>query len=206
MSTILKLDVANKSTQSGSFAIYQNNPNVDDPNILALAWLSKRVHLHTDVLFEWTTDLCFVWGETPKAGEPLYVAQTVPASVNANNAITYTVESGAGMFEEPFTSESVGDNLLIKTAPTVGATDSMIGIGMSGKPTFVVPAAPNMDYVFNPTPQYFLLFTEVIEGEIMTAAMIDGAAKTSQPFEIKFDGTTEVSVVFNADNTWSISA
>ena len=77
---------------------------------------------------------------------------------------------------------------------------------MSGKPTFVKATTPNMNFVFDPTPRYYLLFTDISEGEVMTAAMINEVTKTSQAIEIKFDGTTEVSVVFNADNTWSILA
>lgn len=76
----------------------------------------------------------------------------------------------------------------------------MVGIGMSGSPTFVVNAQPNMNLTFTPHPEYWIAFGNFNAGEVIDVQAISNAAKIDFP-----PGIVAMNVTLNQDNTWEIT-
>ncbi|MCV6636293.1 hypothetical protein [Candidatus Albibeggiatoa sp. nov. NOAA] len=200
MSDKYTLTVKNDSTQTGSFCIYQEHPDTNVGNITTLAWLAKAAHPTTRLEFAWEIDYDFVWAKTTelRPGTIVRTSQAWPANLSTRNQVDFDFTNKA----YTFTNQSQGgyeDNLYINQTQRVRTSEAAVGIGMSGKGTFLVESQPNMKIVMTPKPTYWLVFGHFQEGEVLD---IETVTKTA--CKLEFKGTTNMDVVLKSDNTWEI--
>ncbi len=195
-----QLNVQNNSTQTGSFCIFQELPDVNVPGIVTLAWLAKSAHPTTHLEFQWGLDYCFVWHKTKSLSPGTIVesGQSWDANLSTLNHINFNFENGAYTFSNPSQGDYEG-NLYIDQTKRVRANDASVGIGMSGKGAFAVASQPNMKVIFTPKPAYWLIFGNFEEGEV-----IDITKVTDNALKLQFEGTTEMNVELTGANTWSV--
>lgn len=196
MSTTYTLSIDNQSTQSGDFCIFQEIPDVNVPNIVTLAWLSKTAHPTSVLTFDWSLDYSFFWSTQRdlRAGARVKAVQSWPANLTTNNKVTLDRSDDAYTFVD-LTQGAYGGNLYIHQTGQVQSDDASVGIAMSGKGAFAVSSQPNMNIIMTPKPTYYVVFGQFIEGEV-----IDIAEVTNSAYKVEFKGTTSMSLVFNANN------
>ncbi len=201
MATQYSLTIINNSPQSGDFCLYQVDANVKDPYIMSLAWLSKRAHPSTTLQYAWVIDYSFVWAETGnlQPGIIFKASQNVNGGLTQDNAITFTKEDGAYHFIDLTTDENYDGLLNIKCDNTIPTQQASVGIGMSGSPTFVRQAQPNMAFIFSPKIEYRLAFGYYDQGEVLNLGQISNFATIEFP-----NGVYSMTAILNADNTWTV--
>lgn len=193
-----QITLVNNSTAPTSLALLQNAS--EQGNVVA--WLAKYAYPGTQVRFTWDdTDLCFVWAGTSQLspGVVLDVSQVVPAGANANNAIDFSYDAANRTFYLHNLRDGNRPNTMTVTADnTLPVNAVAVGIGMAGKPTFVLQAQPNMNYQFTPQPTYFLAF-----GNITQSAVVDADAVNSQKVEFP-PNVFALTATLGADNNWTV--
>lgn len=202
MSTQYTLKVTNKSHNSGSFCVYQKDPDQEKyTNLYSLAWFSKACNPGTTLKFTWTLDYCFNWSETGilVPGVTFDASETKEAdpSDSSKNAVGFTKANGAYMFTNPLRPGTPGE-LRIQTDNTIPINEASVGIGMSGQPALAISAQPNMDYAFIPHPEYWITFGNYTEGEVIDLNQVTETAKIVFPLNVY-----SVSMTLQEDNTWS---
>ncbi len=192
----LSVDV--QSTITGNVCIFQEMPDTNASKILTLAWLSKRAHHGTQLLFDWTLDYNFKWGTKGSLGRTAHFAasQTVPANLSTNNQISFNYEDGAYKFSETSQNPSSEVNLYINQGGNVKSNDALVGIGMSGSGSFVVESQPNLKLIFRPKPVYYVIFGDFIQGQIMDITELSNVHK------LVYDGTTDKHLTLTDKNVW----
>ena len=200
MTDIYKLNVQNNSTQTGSFCIFQELPDVNVPGITTLAWLAKPAHPTSHLEFEWGIDYSFVWSKTTdlEPGTIVKTSQSWNANLSTLNHVNFNYADGAYTFSDASQGDYEG-NLYIDQTKRVVSNDASVGIGMSGKGAFYVPSQPNMKVIFTPKPTYWLIFGNFEEGEV-----IDITKVTDNALRLQYKGTKVMNVELNGSNTWSV--
>ena len=194
------LHVKNNSTQIGSFCIFQELPDINVSGITTLAWLAKSAQPSTLLEFEWGQDYSFIWARSTqlKPGTVVRTGQTWSANLKTQNKVNFDYLNGAYTFSE----QSQGDhlnNLFIEQSHRIKPQDAYIGIGMSGKSTFLVPAEPNINVILTPRPSYWLLFGDYKEGEVLNVTrVLDRALK------LDYNGINFLNIELTDDNNWNI--
>jgi hypothetical protein len=188
-----QITLVNNSTSPTALALLQSS---------GLAWLAKYAYPGTQVRFTWDdTDLCFVWAGTGQIspGVVLDVSQVVSTSVDGNNVIdlSYDVPNRTFFLHNQRSGGRPG-TLTISADQTVPVNAVAVGIGMSGKPTFVAQAQPNMTYSFSPQPIYFLAF-----GNITQSAVVDADSVKSQKVEFP-PNVFALTATLGANNEWTV--
>ncbi len=198
MSDKYTLSVDVEATITGNVCVYQQIPNLNDYNILTLAWLSKRVHPSTQVIFEWTIDYNLTWGTQGSFGNgaTFEASQTVDANLTTLNQIDFDYTDGAYNFGAPNQNPDGADNLYINQGANVRSNDALVGVGMSGAGTFVVKSQPNLRVIFHPKPTYYIVFGDFIQGQVMDITELTNSQK------IVFNGTTDKALKLTSQNTW----
>ncbi|TWJ02381.1 hypothetical protein JN11_01353 [Mucilaginibacter frigoritolerans] len=191
----------NNSTVAGSFSVFQKMPDQAGPNVFSLAWLAKFTNPNTRLSFSWTLDHCFTWAETGQLvpGITFEASEVLPATLNENNTVTLTKSDGAHQFINQ-TSEGQPGSLTITADNTIPPNQTSVGVGMSGSGTFAVQAAPNMNFVFTPHPQYWVAFGNFHQGQALQTSEITNTAQVVFPPNIY-----AMNVTLNRDNTWTIT-
>lgn len=190
----------NNSTNPGSACVYQEDPNIGNPNVQSLAWFAKRTAPTTRTTFSWTVDYSFVWAETGELipGVMFAASQTWAADLTSTNQVTFSNDGGMYTFQNQQAGAQAG-SLYIREDASVPLKQASVGIGMSGAGTFAVQAQPNMNLVFTPHPKYYITFGEFTPGEVLDITSITDKA------EIKFpSGVTSMTALLREDNTWSV--
>jgi len=194
------LSVVNDSTQVGDFCIFQQTPDTNVSNLLTLAWLSKSAHPSTLLEFEWQLDYNFVWTKQTRlrAGTVVHTSQAWDANLMTQNKVDFDLTDNA------YTFESLGQggyegNLYINQSQRVNTREAYVGVGMSGKGTFLVESQPNMKVVMTPKPTYWLIFGNYKEGQVLDLSTV-----TDTACRLEYKGTTNMNVVLKSDNTWDI--
>ncbi len=194
----------NNSTNNWNFLCFQNQPSGLPSNYQTLAWFSKAAAPTTKIVFSWSIDYSFVWGEVGNLvpGVIFNASQTVDADLSTTNAIDFT-RTSTGAFD--FQNQGQGPNagtLTINEDGTIPLNTASVGVGMSGFGTFAVPAQPNITATFQPTPTYYVAFSQNIQqGEVMDITQI-----TSEMAEVQFPvNVTTMYATLGADNKWTIS-
>lgn len=153
--------VVNNSSNVGSACVYQQNPNMGDPDVMSLAWLVKYAFPTTRISFQWTVDYDFIWSQTGQLapGIMFMASQMWPADLTTSNQVTLTSVGGTYTFQNQGAGPTPG-NLSIQQDATIPPNQAAVGIGMSGAGTFVTQAQPNWNLIFTPptTPQYWITF------------------------------------------------
>ena len=192
------LNVINNSTQTGSFCIFQEQPDINMPGITTLAWLAKPAHPSTLLEFVWGLDYSFVWSRSTnlKPGTIVKTSQAWDANLSTMNKVKFDLTNGA----YTFSNQSQGaheENLYIEQTNRVNSNEASVGIGMSGKGTFLVSSQPNMNVIMTPKPTYWLVFGDFKEGEVLDTTKI-----TETALRLQYKGTKVMNVEFTGNNTW----
>jgi hypothetical protein len=186
----------NNSTQSGNFCIFQELPDVNVPNVVTLAWLSKAAHPTTKLNFDWTVDYSFFWSTQfdLRPGSHVQAEQSWDANLDTTNLITLDRSDDAYTFANQ-RQGAYENNLYIHQTHRVQSDTASVGIGMSGKGAFAVKSQPNMSIIMTPKPIYWVVFGYFEEGEI-----IDIAEVTESAYKVQFKGTTSMALEFTSQN------
>ncbi len=198
MSTQYTLKVHNNSSQTGSFCIFQESPDVNEIEIATLAWLAKEAHPTTKLLFDWTLDYSFIWSRTKslEPGTKVFASQSWDANLKTQNKVEFDYNSNAYTFDDQAQGEQEG-TLYINQSQRIKSGEVSLGIGMSGKGTFVVGSQPNMQVMMRPKPAYWIVFGNYTEGEILDIGTV-----TPNAYKLEYRGVTDLEIEFTAKNTW----
>lgn len=188
----------NNSINKGDVCIYQTNPNIVG-DTMSLAWLTKTAHPTTKVKFSWEIDYSFVWSETGvlAPGAIFEASQTFDTDLRCNNKIHFCHDDGAFTFKD--VSDGSNGEFMITLDKNVPLNIASVGIAMSGKGVFARLAQPNMTYIFDPHPRYWITFGNFEHGEVLDITRITNKAELYFPPNV-----FEITAVLNRDNTWTI--
>jgi hypothetical protein len=192
----------NNSINTGSACVYQKPPDLAEQDVMSLAWFAQVAAPTTRIAFDWEVDYAFVWSETGPLipGVMFMASQTWPADPDGNNnQVTFTDEPG-GAFT--FAHQDAGPtkgSLVIQQDATIPENTAAVGIAMSGAGTFVVPAEPNIQAMFTPTPNYFITFGDYVQGQVIAIEQITQVQAIVYPPNV-----TSMTAILNEDNTWTV--
>lgn len=191
---------ANNSTQFGSVCLFQTDPTAADPNIMALAWLTKAAFPTTRVAITWTSDYDFFWSETGSlaTGVSVESSQAWPVNPQQANHVTFTHENAAYTFTDPKLDQS-HPGLIIDETSAVPPGVARVGIAMAGAPVLLVKAQPNMTLMFSPHPKYWIAFGDYHQGQAIEFGAISNKAEVVFP-----PGIYTMNVTLNPDNTFTV--
>ena len=195
--------VVNNSESTWKFFVYQPPP-AGHISELTLAWIASpyRVVPEDKTFFKWETNYQLVWSPTGELlpGVTFIANGQKDCDPNGANESTFTFQNDTPTLSDAV-SGGVKGTLYIHSGPGIPSNTFAVGIGMSGKGTFVVNARPNVTEVFTPTLAYYIAaINEVQEGEVMDVTTI------SQSAEIKFPTNVHtLTATLNPNNTWSIT-
>ncbi|MDB5040547.1 MAG: rhiA [Candidatus Eremiobacteraeota bacterium] len=199
MARLFRVNFFNNGPNPGSVMLFQRNPD-GNPTALSLAWFTKYNYPQTRVSFEWTDDLCFVWSDTGPLvpGIVAEASQVIPADVEQRNQITLKYDR-AFTFVDSRQSGHAGVLSIIGDV-TIPPGMASAGIGMSGQPTFLMPAAPNTIYEFVPHTQYWIAFGTYASSQVLDVTALGDAAQIGFP-----DGISAMDATLNPEGTWKIA-
>lgn len=204
------LRVINNSTNFVDMCMYQEDPNIGNPNVLSLAWFAKPAFPTTTVIFRWTVDYSFLWSETgelvPGAffdasqiwpADPANIAPSTPSK--GGNQIGLDYKSGAYNFTSTPAGNPQTGTLYVKENDQIPLKQASVGIGMSGAGTFAVQAQPRTNLTFTPHPVYYLAAGTFAAGEVLDIGSI------SNPTDIRFPaGVFSMTATLNEGNDWAV--
>lgn len=197
MATNFELIFKNNSDKSGDVCIFLQQPNEND--LQSLVWLSKDANPNTTITFQWAVDYSVLWSEEEtRNGVKITSSETLPANLENLNEITLTKKDGAYQFINQTTNKSAIGSIFIISDNTVEANQAIVGVNISGKGVFTVPANPNMTYQITPQNEYWIAFGSFTEGEILDTETFNKAAEISYP-----DNVYSMTAILNADDTWT---
>lgn len=177
--------------------VINNNSELDNMNAIVfqaapktptegyqLAWLVKKCHKHTQVIFNWEVEYSFVWGAQGDLGPGVnYQAGAVlPADLDGNNAVPLSYD-GAYYFGDTGPGDKPGTMTVHQDDSVPGSGQlgqGSVGIGMSGAGTFVVPTEPKTGASFTVTPTYWIAFGSHQPGEVVTTDVL------TEPYKLQF--------------------
>ena len=162
--------------------------------------MAKTCHPTTDLEFNWSSDYSFVWSNTTdlKLGTIVKTSQAWSANLNTMNKIIFDYIDNAYTFRDMAQGAHEG-NLYIDQTQRVEPMVASVGIGMSGKGTFMLPSQPNMKIIMTPKPTYWLIFGNFEEGEALDITQVSEYA-----LKLQYKGTKTMSVEWTGNNTWEI--
>jgi rhizosphere induced protein len=199
--TVFQINFANDSKNAGNFMVFQQDPNLTMPGLKSLAWITKYANPNTQGFFSWNLNYNFSWMEsesiTPGINSGTSQSFFAGEDLLTLNGITLTYDKGYN-FIDPIDENPVG-SLYIKQDATIPLDRAFVGIGMSGAPTFMVPAQPNMELTFAPKPEYWIAFGEFNQGQVINIQEMTNSAQINFP-----PGITKMKAILNIDNTWTI--
>ncbi|HEU4562256.1 MAG TPA: hypothetical protein VFS20_30785 [Longimicrobium sp.] len=191
----------NNGSDIANACIYQQDPDLANPNVMSLAWLTKAAAPTTRVVMTWQLQYDFVWSETGilAPGVVFNASQALNASPTGLNQATFSKQGGAYLL----TSEQQGGkagSLYIQSDSTIPSKQASVGVGMSGFGTFAVQAEPNKTVTFTPHPEYWITFGTYTQGEVMNIQDL-----TTQAGQIQFPPNIySMTATLNDDNSWTI--
>ena len=200
--TPYRVNVVNNGSKPWKFLVYQQPPSIT--NGLCLAWLTSpyRIAVKDQISFNWNLKYSFVWANTGvvRPGVTFKATGVKDCDPNSKNLTNFTYENDTPQLSEPTVGGNPG-SLTIKDGKAVPSQTFAVGIGMSGKGTFVVNAGPNLTHKFTPEPKYYVLATdEVTESEVMDIKTITSSGELDFPPNVY-----NLTATLKKDNTWDIA-
>ena len=191
----------NQSTMVGDVCVYQQDPDMGMQDVMSVAWFAKGAAPTTQLTFRWSIDYCFVWDEVGQlsSGIVFEAAQIWDADLRTLNAITLTLLRGDIY---TFADQRAGPyegNLYIYGGSMLPVGEVAVGIGMSGRPTYVASAQPNWSWVFTPKPSYWITFGTYETGVVLDVESISSFAEIEFPPNVY-----SMTAILQPDNTWKI--
>ena len=201
-STIYSVKVVNNGVAPSKFYVYQQPPSIT--NNLSLAWFASPYHIAAGdrITFSWNIQYSFVWSDTGivKAGVIFALMGLKECDPTGKNITTFTFENDTPQLSDPITG-GAGGSLTIEEGTTIPFNKFAVGVGMSGKGTYVVNAGPNLTHQFTPEPQYFIVATdEVVEGEVVDITTVTKSGSLVFPPNVY-----DLTATLKSDNTWDIT-
>ena len=183
--------------------MFQSPPKIlGGPTGHTLAWCATPFHIAPGdtTTFSWTQKYQFVWSDTEevKPGITFKARDSKDCDLKDNNQANFTFVKDTPKLSDPTTGGPPG-SLTIHDGDTVPPNKFAVGVGMSGKGTYVVNAGPNLVHQFTPEPAYYVAATDqVVEGQVMDVKTV------TQSKLLRFAGVTSLTATLKHDNTWDI--
>lgn len=204
--TAYQLTFINNSPEDWTAAVYQKPPDLGDYEVLSLAWFAKKAYTGTTVTFTWDINYNFVWAQTGQLipGVQFTAGETVDANLTSQNSLTldYDPSSGGAFYflKPPKAGENNG-TLYTPCTNHVPAGMASVGIGMSGFGTYVVQAEPQLQAMFTPHPNYWIVFGQYTQGLVLDITQIAGSsAEVTFPADVYHMNAT-----LDSGNNWTIA-
>src|SRR5260370_13088546 len=137
------------------------------PSAQSLAWFAKYNYPKTRVSFHWTSELCFVWSDAGQLvpGIIASASQVIAADPVDGNEITLTYDRAFNFINQgPGRQPGI---LSITEDATIPSGMASAGIGMSGQPTFLIPAPPNPTFQIATRTQYRVPLSQKPSGQVV---------------------------------------
>lgn len=198
-----KLKVKNNSENFGNFCVYQMDPVQKVDDIMSLVWMTKSAQPQNNTVFNWATDYSFSWADNGelmpgtifKASE----VKSINLDVEAKTASTlFTDQEQAYRFKQTDQLVPAG-KLGILTDAILPEKSCAIGIHMDKNPAFALEAKPDLNYTFKPNPQYWIVYGDFKEGEVIDPSKLSGALpldlsedKSSCTVTLQKDGSLKI--------------
>jgi hypothetical protein len=187
----------NNSGKTQTFVCYQ--PSGDGAKGYALAWFALPIASGVEVNFRWRQTYDLAWLQTGRLAPGVqYAASQVVPAMPAGNRIRLTNADGAFSFTGQSASEPAKD-LMVACDGTIPQETVSVGIGMSGSPTQVVQALPNMNFVFTPLVDYWVTVADITQGEVMDLSALADRAQVVFPPNV-----TAMTATLGADQKWTV--
>ncbi|WP_338554412.1 hypothetical protein [Paenibacillus sp. KS-LC4] len=200
--TTYSVSVQNNGTYNASLAIYQVDPNLDDPNVLTLAWLVKPSTSGSTTKFTWGVDYAFYWSEVdvPQPGSTITSTAQRAADLSASNYVEFSrADGGTYQFSQATSGGKEGVMYIHQDGSINPEDNAYIGLMMNNKPTVAIKAQPNTKTEFTAHPAYYLVYGRIEPGEI-----IDISEYADTALKIEFNGVTNHDIVLTAKNQLNI--
>jgi hypothetical protein len=194
------INFVNNSGTAGSFCVFQQSPNYQDPGVFPLAWLVQSAVPYPNLSISWKTDLCFVWGITGQLapGVIFNASKSLPADTHKEGGVAFDIYNGNYQFIK--TNIHPQGMLMIIVEYNIPVNQASVGIGMSGAGTFAAQAQTNVTYTFEPDPGYWVTFGDFKQGQVLGPSDMNNAPQIIFPH-----GIFSMNVTLNATNTWTIT-
>jgi hypothetical protein len=210
------LRLFNNSNKDWDFCVYQNDPNIDNPEVMSTAWFVQPLAQSSRSTISWNLDWDFIWDQTGELQPGItFDASQVwpadPAAVNvwstpqsAGDQVTfaydpikkeYTFGSGDGQSHQP-----QNGTLYIYQQGSVPSNQSSVGLAMSGNPVYAMQAQPNIVAEFTPHPVYFITAGSFETGEVLDVTSISRPAGIQYP-----PGIYSMTATLDTSNNWTIA-
>ena len=211
MSDIYTLTFVNNSNNNWDFCCYQQDPNINIPDVMSLAWFAFPVAPTTVVSFSWEINYQFVWSQMGQlaAGVKFSASQKWDANLSTNNSIDFTRKPNKAFTFQNQMSAGVPGTLFINQDETIPEKTAAVGINMSilgapigaGSGTFVVPAQPNITASFSPHPTYWVTFGQFTPGQVLDTKQITKKAEIAFPVNVY-----DMVAILGSDNKWKVTS
>lgn len=191
-----QLTLVNNTATFGTFCLYQGGSGT---MASSLAWFTKNAAPTSQITLTWGIDYSFVWGETGvlEPGVVFNATQTWPADLTTQNIVTLTMVNQTVTFTDLRSGGQAG-TLSIAAGSSIPPGMLSVGTGMSGRATLATQVSPNMQYIFQPHPHYYVAFGDFQAGQVLDPATMTNA------FEVVFPPNIfSMTVTLNADGTWT---
>ena len=200
MSVTYNLIFQNNSSNTWTAAVYQDDPNIGNPDVMSLAWFTKAAAPTTNVQFSWTIDYGFVWSETGTLtdGVVFTASQDWSADLTSTNRVGFTNQNSAFTFQDQTQGPQPGTLSIVQDG-TIPANTASVGVSMSGAGTYAVQAQPNITASFTPHPNYWITFGQYTKGEVMDIGQLTNKAAVEFPANVY-----SMTAILSATNTWSV--
>lgn len=197
------LTFVNNSANFASACVYTTVPNLNIQNVMSTAWLTELANPTTIVTFEWSIQYSFCWDETGtlQPGVIFNAAQMWDCDPTGPNQVALT-DNGALTFQNLVTNPAAGSqgNLYINTDNTVPLNLASVGLAISNVPAFVSQAQPNQNYVFTPTPTYWITFGNYTQGQVLSVEQISNSQQVTFPPNVY-----AMTATLSQQNVWSVA-
>lgn len=196
------LNFLNNSDQVGNVCVYQNDPNIGNPDVMSLAWFTQPCAPRTGASFTWQIAYSFMWDETGSlgAGITFTASEILDADLTSTNQVTLTTDEPSGAFA--FAGQGPGSQhgtLYIVQDGSIPTRTLSCGIGMNRSGIYAVQAEPNETAEFTPHPVYWITFGDHFHGQVLDVTTITNAQQIVFPPNVY-----SISATLTDQNEWVI--
>lgn len=189
------LNFVNNSAQSGSVYLYQTNSETFF--FSPVVWLAAPSSPGTICTFIWSIQYSIIWSYA--GGSIVTAEQILPCDLITSNEATFTALDGFQLTDQKAGSPS--GSIIIQQDISIPPNSALIGIGMSGSPTFVMGALPNMVTIITPNPTYWIGFSlaSIQQGSILQNKPTNSAMIQFPP------GCDTCTAILDGNGNWTLS-
>ncbi|TDQ66557.1 hypothetical protein ATL17_0555 [Maritalea mobilis] len=217
LGTQYTLNVNNQNSLLQTFVLFQKMPVTSKPSTdpISLAWIvgsaaGGSASNPSKSRFTWFIDYSINAGYLQQEGSSasprkFQTATQIPVKVDDTNLVNVsydgTFPNGAPYFDGVPGNTTSGiiaansdDKIPTNAAASSAQMDLALGIAMNRKPAVSVQLLPNIDYVFTPHPEYYIMSAKYSEGDVIDIE------ETSHAYKVEFDGVTDITLNFTEQN------